>query len=127
MGATYKGGSPTYRTLRDNVESMKSDSRYHFQDGYFGPKHKGSHIAHDLFFDDPISAAREFYDRITYGGIENEIGDDNWTTKMKDGTYINFRIKTSSEGSPAVQIDIKESSDSAGIQYHKVHFSKVKK
>lgn len=127
MGVSYKGGSPIYRSLRDNVESMISDPQYHFKDGYFGPKHKGSHFAHDLFFDDPVSAAKEFYDRIAYGGIEYEISEGNWTTKMKDGTYINFRIKTSSEGSPAVQIDIKESNDNAGIEYHKVHFSKGKK
>lgn len=74
-----------------------------------------------------IAAAREFYDKIAYGGIENVIGEDNWTTKMKDGTYINFRIKTSSEGSPAVQINIKNSSDNAGVRFHKVHFSKPKK
>lgn len=46
---------------------------------------------------------------------------------MKDGTYTNFRIKTSSEGSPAVQINIKNSSDNAGVRFHKVHFSKPKK
>lgn len=127
MGATYKGGSPTYRSLHDNVEEMKKDPRYHFQDGYFGPKHKGSHFAHDLFFDDPIAAAKAFYDKIAYGGIENKTGEDNWTTKMKDGTYVNFRIHTSSEGSPAVQIDIKDSNDDAGIECHKIHFSKPKK
>lgn len=46
---------------------------------------------------------------------------------MKDGTYTNFRIKTSSEGSPVVQINIKNSSDNAGVRFHKVHFSKPKK
>lgn len=74
-----------------------------------------------------IAEAREFYDKIACGGIENVIGEDNWTTKMKDGTYINFRIKTSSESSPAVQINIKNLSDNAGIRFHKVHFSKLKK
>lgn len=127
MGMTYKGGSPEFRSLGDNVEKMKNDPQYHFKDGCFGPLHHNSQNAHDLFFDDPIAAAREFYDKIAYGGIENVIGEDNWTTKMKDGTYINFRIKTSSEGSPAVQINIKNSSDNAGVRFHKVHFSKPKK
>ena len=127
MGSTYKGGSPTYRSLCDNVEEMKKDPRYHFQDGYFGPKHRNSRYSHDLFFDDPIAAAKAFYDKIAYGGIENKTDDNRWITKMKDGTYVTFRIYTSSEGSPAVSINVNESSDNVGIKYHKVHFSKPKK
>ena len=47
-------------------------------------------------------------------------------TKMKDGTYVDYRIVTSSEGSPAVLINVKDENDSGGIRYHKVHFSNPK-
>ena len=45
---------------------------------------------------------------------------------MKDGTWIDYRVTTSSDGSPAVLINVKESTDSGGVRYHKINFSKPK-
>ncbi len=126
MGTRYKGGSPTFRTISENAEAIKADSKYHFSDGFFGPSHKGSKDSHDLYFDNPIEESKAFYDRLCYGGIEQQLGPGHWLTKMKDGTYVDYRMITSSKGSPAVHINVKNSLDSGGIKYHKVHFSKPK-
>lgn len=124
MGTKYKSGSPTFRSISDNAEALKNDPRYRYSEGYFGPIHKGSKNSHDLKFDDPIKESKTFYDKLSYGGIEREIGPNHWLTKMKDGTYVDYRVLTSSQNSPAVLINVKMSADSGGIKYHKVHFSK---
>ena len=126
MGVGYKGGSSSHRGIGENAGKLKQDPKYHFDDGYFGPKHKGSLNAHDLYFDDPVAASKAFYDKIAYGGIETQIGENHWLTLMKDGTWIDYRVTTSSDGSPAVLINVKESTDSGGVRYHKIHFSKPK-
>ena len=73
-----------------------------------------------------MAASKAFYDKLAYGGIEQRLGNGHWLTKMKDGTYVDYRIVTSSEGSPAVLINVKDENDSGGIRYHKVHFSNPK-
>lgn len=44
--------------------------------------------------------------------------------KMRDGTIISYREISSSDGSPAVEINIKQSTDHADIKYQKIHFVK---
>ena len=45
-------------------------------------------------------------------------------TKMKDGTILSYREVSSSDGTPAVEINVKESNDHGGIKYQKIHFVK---
>ena len=46
------------------------------------------------------------------------------TTKMSDGTIITWRKVSSSDGSPAIDINIKYSNDSGGLKRQKIHFVK---
>ena len=65
----------------------------------------------------------EFYDKAAHGGIEKEMSNGKGVyTKMKDGSILSFREVTSSEGSPAVEINIKQSNDHGDIKYQKIHF-----
>ena len=45
-------------------------------------------------------------------------------TKMKDGSILSYREVSSSDGSPAVEINIKQSTDHGDIKYQKIHFVK---
>ncbi|MBO4604233.1 MAG: hypothetical protein J5657_02895, partial [Clostridiales bacterium] len=79
--------------------------------------------------DNPSVTAKDFYDRIAHGGIENEIIDRNGNikgakTKMADGTIVTWREISNSDGSPAVDINIKKSTDSGGLKFQKIHFVK---
>ena len=44
--------------------------------------------------------------------------------KMKDGTIISYREVTSSDGTPAVEINISNSNDPADVKKQKIHFIK---
>ncbi|MDO5307898.1 MAG: hypothetical protein Q4G03_00155 [Planctomycetia bacterium] len=46
-------------------------------------------------------------------------------TEMADGTYITWRKTSTSDGSPAVDINIVDGADVGGIKYQKIHFVEV--
>ncbi len=131
MGTSYKGGAVHYHSISENLPSLKS--KYDYKDGYFGTKGDSStnsrvrHIASE----DPVQTAKEFYDRATYGGIETPIYDKNSNvigqkTNLEDGSVITWRNVSSSDGTPAVDINIEKSSNSGGIKQQKIHFVKEK-
>ena len=70
------------------------------------------------------STARDFYDRLAFGGIEEEINSNTWVTRMADGTVITFRITSHSDGTPAVNINVDRSSQTGSLKTHKIHFVK---
>lgn len=125
---TYKGGSPRYRSIGDNVGSLKAS--YPFSNGYFGVKGQGRSATRNILSSDPIATAKDFYDKAAYGGIEKPIyntktGDIiGQTTSLADGSVISWRNISSSDGSPAVEINIKRSSDASGVKQQKIHFVK---
>ena len=41
--------------------------------------------------------------------------------RLRDGIIINYRV-VSKSGGPAVEINVKKSSDSCGLRSHKIHF-----
>lgn len=43
---------------------------------------------------------------------------------MADGTVVTWREVSSSDGFPAVDINIKKSTDSGGLKVQKIHFVK---
>lgn len=130
MGLSYKGGASSYHSLGDNLSSVKSDYKLS-KGGYFGTKGKSSdNSVRNIKSEDPKATAKDFYDKITYGGIEKPIIDKKTgdtigkTTTLKDGSVVSWREVSSSDGSPAVEINIKKSSDSTGVKGQKIHFVK---
>lgn len=125
---TYKGGSSRYRSISDNLGSLKAS--YSFKNGYFGIKGQGRSSTRNIISNDPVTTAKDFYDKAAYGGAEKPIyntktGDIiGQTTSLADGSVISWRNVSSSDGSPAVEINIKRSSDAAGIKQQKIHFVK---
>ena len=68
---------------------------------------------------------KDFYDTAAHGGIEGAMDNGKgYVTKMKDGTILSYRETSSSDGSPAVEINIKQSDEHGDIKYQKIHFVK---
>ena len=102
---------------------LKND--YKYSGGYFGDPGVGRSFVRIIESADPLSAAKDFYDKISYGGIEKTMNNRKGVyTKMKDGTILSFRKTSSSDGSPAVEINIKHSTDHGDLKYQKIHFVK---
>ncbi len=131
MGTCYKGGSVYYRSIGQNVAILKND--YPYANGYFGAKgnSKDPKIRH-ILSNDPQKIARDFYDKIAYGGVEEPIYSKKtdsiigYKTRLADGSVISWRNVSSSDGSPAVDVNIERSCDNCGLKQQKIHFVKEK-
>ena len=122
---TFKGGSPAYRGIASNLPALQS--KYDYSNGYFGKKGQGGTSTRNITSNNPLKAAKEFYDQSTFGGIERILNNGKGVrTDMADGTIITYRERSSSDGSPAVDINIRKSLDSGGIKEQKIHFVKGK-
>lgn len=125
MGHSYKGGASAYRSLGDNARILIAS--YAIQEGYFGVVSKrGNSRVRKIETDNPLEEARNFYATAGYGGIEEQLEDGKWITTMKDGTVLTMREVSSSDGSPAVDINISKSIEAAGIKKQKIHFVEKK-
>ncbi len=128
MGLSYKGGADHYHSIGENVSSLSKD--YPLSNGFFGVKgNSNDNSIRHIVSSDPATTAKDFYDKAAHGGIEEDILDKNGnikgaTTKMADGMVITWREVSSSDGSPAIDINIKYSSNSSGIKGQKIHFVK---
>lgn len=120
----YKGGTTHQHSMSHNINAIKSS--YSINNGYFGEQgdsSKGS-VRH-IESDDPLATATDFYDQLAHGGIEKKMPNGKGhVTKMEDGTIITMRPVSSSDGSPAVDINIKNSKNPSGIKGQKIHFVK---
>lgn len=67
---------------------------------------------------------RDFYGTGAYGGIERELDNGKGVrTDMADGTTFTFReVSGSPDRSPAVNISIRRSTDTGGVETQKIHF-----
>lgn len=123
MGHGYKGGTDHHHSISENLPSLASNYDYH--NGYFGDKGGGRDFVRNIKSDDPLATAKDFYDKAAHGGLEYEMDNGKGVyTKMRDGTILSFREVSSSDGSPAVEINIKKSDDHGDIKYQKIHFVK---
>lgn len=122
MDGGYNGGADRLHSIGENLESLQS--RYPYHAGLFGAKGYGRHTRH-IFSNDPIAAARDFYERIAYGGEESPIEGKGLKSTMRGGDVVTIRLVSSSDGSPAITIDIKSSNESNGIKSQKIHFMKA--
>ena len=121
MGTGYKGGSPTHRSILENLPSLKSE--YKYSNGYFFETGLGRNYTRENYSKNPLKTAKEFYDKLTYGGIETEFENKKGLkTRMTDGTIASFRETSTSDGSPVVEINIKPSSSHGDLQGQKIHF-----
>lgn len=123
MGTGYKGGAIDYHSFSDNVPTLKE--KHSFSNGYFGEKGQGRNFTRNIASEDPVSAAKDFFDTAAYGGVVSKMNNGKGeTVKMKDGTIISYREVSSSDGSPAVDINVLKSTADLDVKYQKIHFIK---
>ena len=121
----YKGGSPIYRSLRDNIQELSKVYPIS-EDGYFSKVGKANEDEiRQIDGDDVMLTARRFYEALAYGGIEKDLPNGKGvSTTLKDKTIVVYREITSTLGSPAVDINVNDSNDNCGLKYQKIHFEK---
>ena len=119
---TYKGGSSYHRSIGQNL--MIAAASYTYSNGYFGDSSPSTgNRTRNISSHDNVGTAKDFYDKISYGGIE--ISYDNGNRKishMGDGTIVTMRQISSSDGTPVVEINISKSTHTGGIKKQKIHF-----
>ena len=71
--------------------------------------------------ENPLKTAKEFYDKIAFGGFDEAKGEGKIRTTLRDKTVIFFRVSSRS-GGPAVDINIKASKEPTKIVSQKIHF-----
>lgn len=123
MGHGYKGDTGHHHSITENLGSLTA--KYDYSNGFFGEQGKGRSFVRNISSDDPASTAKDFYDTAAHGGIEGAMDNGKgYVTKMKDGTILSYREVSSSDGSPTVEINIRQSDDHGDIKYQKIHFVK---
>ena len=123
----YKGGARYYHNISENIST--TSKFYDYSDGYFGKKSKKKdNYARIIESSNPLKTSRDFYNKIAYGGEEEPLDNDKgFKTSTEDGTIITYRPTSSSDGSPAININIKNSKNTGGLKKQKIHFVEVKK
>lgn len=122
MGTAYKGNALYFRSIGQNI--LSAASKYEYKNGRFGINSPSTgKFTRNIISSDPLRTAYDFYNRLSYGGVET-IYDNGMrrTTQMADGTYISLRIASRSDGSPVVEINIVDSLHTGGIKSQKIHF-----
>ncbi|MBE5807247.1 MAG: hypothetical protein E7317_02780 [Clostridiales bacterium] len=121
MGTGYKGGSQIYRSIGQNI--LPTSAKFHYLNGRFGVNSPhGDLSTRQIVSKDNLATAREFYDTIAYGGIEQQHGSNMWITHMADGSIITMRLVSHSDGTPVVDINIRDSTHTGGVKNQKIHF-----
>ena len=122
MGTTYKGNAAYYRSVGQNI--LPTASKYPYRNGRFGVNSPSTgNKTRNIASADPLGTAKDFYDRIVYGGVEKIYANgDRRITQMADGTIITWRRVSTSDGGPVVEINISSSSHTGGIKKQKIHF-----
>ena len=121
MGTGFKGNSPTYRTIGENISDVSKN--YNFSKGYFGENSPhGKEPTRNISSDDALKTAKDFYHKASAGGEETQMNNGKGVTaKFPDGSRVSFRETSSSDGSPAVEVTI---THPGTAKTQKIHFVK---
>ena len=128
MGLGYKGDTGHHHSLRENLELLTAS--YPLRNGYFGVRGaSGDTSIRHIASTEPMTTSLDFYDKATYGGIESPLYDKHGNligavTKLADESVFSWREVSSSDGTPAVDINIRRSNDNCGVKTQKIHFVK---
>lgn len=108
-------------TLSDNLSSDFLHDYPVTESGYFGKAGTSSRVR-EIHTKDAYATANDFYNRISQGAVSIETIPNGSIATLVDGTKITYRVVTSSEGSPAININIKKSDYTGKVKSQKIHF-----
>ena len=121
MGTGYKGNSKYYRSIGQNV--LIASSKYKYSNGRFGINSPHGGLAtRNIVSSNILVTAKDFYNKIAFGGKETIVNENLRITRMADGTILTMRKVSHSDGSPVVDINIERSAHTGGIKKQKIHF-----
>ena len=127
MGLGFKGNTGRFHSIGENASGLKKHFEFNSRTGYFGERgDSGRSSVRIIRSQDPVRIAEKFYDEAAYGGKEKRLSNGKGVmTVMKDGSVLTFRRVSTSDGSPAVDINISaRSTDDGGIKTQKIHFER---
>lgn len=117
----YKGGTIKYHSIGQNV--LITSNSYRYSNGYFGENSPSTgNRTRNISSGDNLKTATDFYNKIALGGKEKILSDNLKVTSMADGSRISFRVKSVSDGTPVVEINITKSTGTGGVKHQKIHF-----
>lgn len=123
MMGRFKGNAIHYHSIGQNIMIVSKVYKYH--NGRFGVSSPSTgNNTRNIYSLNPLITASDFYTKIAKGGIEKKINDNHRITRMADGTVISYRIKSISDGTPVVEINIRKSRNNSGVKSQKIHFVK---
>lgn len=123
MGTGYKGNSKYYRSIGQNI--LIVSSKYDYHNGRFGINSPHGNLStRNIASANNIAAAKDFYDKIAFGGKETIVNNNLQITRMADGTIITMRKVSHSDGTPVIDINIERSTHTSGVKKQKIHFIK---
>lgn len=116
-GGALKGGN----RLIDNLGKLKDRFQLNNR-GYFGIKGKGRDYTRNIESSNPARTAAEFAaiageNPVSAVAIEGK----GMVYRMRDGSVITHRFSSTSDGTPVVDINVK---DVPGVKAQKIHFTK---
>ena len=119
MGTGYKGGATHYHSIGQNI--LITSSKYQYSNGRFGVSSPSTgNKTRNISSATPLDTAKDFYNKIAFGGTENVYNNGNRKiTQMADGTIITWRKISSSDSTPVVEINISNSNHSGGVKNKK--------
>lgn len=124
MGTGVTSERGAYKNASDNLSRVSSIYKYH--NGYFGERGNKNFIR-VISCTFPNKSASEFFSIISEGGaITKSSNGKAVIATMADGTVISYRTITKTLNSPAVEINIRYSSNSGSLKYQKIHFVEKK-
>ena len=120
-GFLHTSGARRGRTLLDNV--LQTTREFPLTvDGLFGNAGNNSGVRH-IESRDPIATSHKFYGLLTDGGETLRQTTTMTIKKMSDGAIVTWRLVSSSDGSPAVDINMSRVVGGV-VRTHKIHFIK---
>ena len=121
MGTGYKGDSKYYRSIGQNI--LITSTKYDYFNGRFGVNSPhGGLSTRNITSSDNLATAKDFYNKIAFGGKETIVNDNLRITRMADGTIITMRKVSHSDGTPVVDVNIERSPHTGGVKKQKIHF-----
>ena len=105
----------------DNIPSLLG--KYKCNNGFFGTKGRGRRFTRNIYSKDPIKEAKCFFELAGNGGVFKTLDNGRGiVSKLEDGTIISFRKISTSDGTPVVEINIRQSKSILQIKGQKIHF-----
>ena len=119
-GGGFAAGSPSSpQAFEGNASALLRRFPVN-QQGVFSVPGRSS--TRQLYSDDPAATARFFFDTLGRGGALRRI-DRGYIRTFDDGTHVTYRPVSGSDGSPAIQITVRNP-NSPLARYQKIHFMK---